>query len=349
MPVRGARINLPEIAMDALVRLVPGQVVGAYQVDSLVGEGANAQVYLVHHRTLRSRHALKVLHKVATRKRLRVEQEAVFRDDLRHPNIVPAVEAIDVGGRPGLVMDHVDGPSLARWFRETDAGLAERLEVLRAVLDGVRYAHGRGVVHRDLKPSNVLLDTGPGKRWIPRISDFGIAKALSPEIGRFGGLTTVNTGLGTVGYAAPEQVRDASRVDHRADLYAFGCLLYEAACGVAPFAGLSTMDTLQSQQQGRFRAPQELAPDAPSSLHALLRELLSPRPEDRPGSADDVARRLDQSLAELRTRSPAPATTRQAAPAPASEGTDAFPYVAGLVTVPALALVIGAIVVLGAS
>src|SRR5688572_7945040 len=87
--------------------LVPGQLVGAYQVDAVAGEGANAYVYLVRHRTRTSPHALKVLRNTDSRKRMRIEREAVFRDDLRHPNIVPAIEAIDVNGRPGLVMDFV--------------------------------------------------------------------------------------------------------------------------------------------------------------------------------------------------------------------------------------------------
>jgi serine/threonine-protein kinase len=211
--------------------------------------------------------------------------------------------------------------------------------VLRGVLEGIRYAHERGIVHRDLKPSNVLL-AKQGARYVPRISDFGLAKALAPEVGRFGGLTTVNTGLGTVGYAAPEQVRDASRVDHRADLYAFGCLLYEATCGVAPFAGLSTMDTLQAQQLGRYRPSEELAPDAPAALHTLVRQLLSPRPADRPENAAVVIERLDAILAGLR-RAPTPA---QAPPAADRDG--GLFTIAVLCAIPAAALVVGAAFVL---
>jgi len=324
--------------MDDAPKLVPGQLVGAYQVDAVAGEGANAHVYLVRHRTRTTPHALKVLRHVDSRKRIRIEQEAVLRDELRHPNIVPAIEAIDVNGRPGLVMDFVEGPSLDRWWHEADPPLIDRLTVLRGVLEGARYAHERGVVHRDLKPSNVLL-AKEGARYVPRISDFGLAKALSPEIGRFGGLTTVNTGLGTVGYAAPEQVRDASRVDHRADLYAIGCLLYEATCGVAPFAGLSTMDALQAQHAGRYRPSEELAPPTPAALHSLIRELLSPRPDHRPADAATVADRLDRILADLRRAPPAPAAE------PEDSATHDLATVALLCAIPAVALAIGAIVV----
>jgi len=320
-------------------KLVPGQLVGAYKVDAIAGEGANAHVYLVRHRMRTSLHALKVLKHADARKRMRIEQEAVFRDELRHPNIVPAIEAVDVNGRPGLVMDFVEGPSLDRWWHEADPSLADRLAVLRGVLEGVGFAHERGVVHRDLKPSNVLL-AKEGTRYVPRISDFGLAKALSPEIGRFGGLTTVNTGLGTVGYAAPEQVRDASRVDHRADLYAFGCLLYEATTGIAPFAGLSTMDTLLVQQQGRYRPSEEIAPGAPAALHALIRELLSPRPEERPADARAVAERLDRIVADVR-RAPSTPDVNVA-----NDESATLVTVAALCAIPTVALAIGAAVVL---
>ncbi len=325
--------------MDNAPKLAPGQLVGAYQVVAVAGEGANAHVYLVRHRTRNTLHALKVLRHVEARKQVRIEQEAVFRDELRHPNIVPAIEAIDVSGAAGLVMDFVEGPSLARWWHEADPALDDRLTVLRGVLEGVRYAHERGVVHRDLKPSNVLL-AKEGTRYVPRISDFGLAKALLPDIGRFGGLTTVNTGLGTVGYAAPEQVRDASQVDHRADLYAFGCLLYEATTGIAPFAGLSTMDTLQAQRQGRYRPSEELAPSVPAALHALVRELLSPRPEQRPADADAVAQRLDRVLADLRGAPTAPVADV------ADDQPNDLATVAMLCAIPAVAMAIGAIVVL---
>lgn len=275
-------------------RVELGRIWDGYVVESLIGEGANATVYLVQNVKRKTHFALKVLRRMDSRRRMRVEQEAVFRETLRHPNLVRAHHLIDVDGAAALVMDFVEGPTLARWLsNDMNADLNERLKIFRGIVDGCRYAHDKGVVHRDLKPSNVLLQPAQDGTWIPRISDFGLAKALAPEVGKFGGLTTVNTGLGTAGYAAPEQVRDASGVDHRADLYALGCILYEMVCGVGPFAGLSAFDTLQAQRDGRCRSPEEVAPDLPAALYDLIRQLMAAKPDDRPVDAYEVLRRLD--------------------------------------------------------
>ncbi len=275
-------------------RVEPGRIYDGYVFDSVLGEGATTVVYLAQHAGRGTWHAIKVLRITDSRRRIRIEQEAVFRDELRHPNIVPATEAIDVNDHAALVMDFVEGPSLAQWLADDPTSdLTQRLELFRGVVEGVRHAHAHQVVHRDLKPSNVLLQPGQGGAWVPRISDFGLAKAMSPEIGRFGGLTTVNTGLGSVGYAAPEQVRDAAHVDDRADLYSLGCLLFELVCGIGPFAGRSTFDTMQAQASGDHPDPRQLAPGLPAELYALIRQLMSVDPANRPAGCDEVLDRVD--------------------------------------------------------
>ncbi|MEQ1567269.1 MAG: serine/threonine-protein kinase [Myxococcota bacterium] len=269
-------------------------------VEAVLGHGANASVYLVHDTRKNTHHALKVLHRVDSRLRARLEQEAVLRKGLHHPNIVGASKVIDVDGEPALVLEYVEGPTLERWLIEdVRADLNERIAIFRGVVEGCKFAHQWGLIHRDLKPSNVLLKPTTSGAWIPRISDFGLVKALEPEVGRYGGLTTVNTGLGTAGYAAPEQVRDAANVDHRADLYALGCILYELVCGIGPFAGLSAFDTLQAQRDSRFVPPESIAPNLPPALYDLIRQSMSVRPADRPADCAEVLKRLESVNAAL--------------------------------------------------
>lgn len=274
-------------------RIEEGRIYNGYTVESLLGTGANANVYQVQKIKTKAHFALKVMRRVDSRRRARMEQEALFRGHLLHKNIVRAYEIMDVDGAPALVMEHITGPTLSGWLaKDNRADLGQRLQIFRGIVDGCRYAHDKKVVHRDLKPSNVLLEPD-GAKFIPKISDFGLAKAFEHEIGKYGGLTTVNTGLGTVGYAAPEQVRDATSVDHRADLYSLGCILYEIVCGIGPFAGLSAFDTLQAQRDSRYRRPEEVAPGLPPALYDLIRQLMSSRAEDRPENAAEVLRRLD--------------------------------------------------------
>lgn len=319
-------------------RIENGRIWDGYLVESLLGEGANANVYLVQHIKRKVHFALKVMRRVDSRRFARMEQEAIFRDHLRHKNIVRAHHLIEVDGAPGLVMDHVTGPTLAAWLAsDTRADLEERLEIFRGIADGCRYAHQKGVVHRDLKPSNVLLEPEGGGKFVPKISDFGLAKAFEHEIGKYGGLTTVNTGLGTVGYAAPEQVRDAAHVDHRADLYSLGCILYELVCGIGPFAGLSAFDTLQAQRDSRYREPGDVAPGLPPALYDLIRQLMAVRPEDRPLDAAEVLRRLDV----IRGAMSSVKTTR----APSLSGDFELPTLLTLFAMPTLAACVGGLVV----
>ena len=328
--------------MGEAPRVESGRIWGGYAVQSVIAEGANATVYRVTHTRRKTTHALKVLKGVDSRKQLRIEQEAIFREELRHQNIVPATDAIEVDGRPALVMELVEGPSLADWLVDgAPDDLLERLRVFRGIVDGCAYAHARGVIHRDLKPTNIQLQRGPDG-WVPRISDFGLARALAPELGRFGGLTTVNTGLGTAGYAAPEQVRDATSVDARADLYSLGCILYELVCGIAPFSGMSTFDTLQAQKEGRYRAPEELAPGLPPAVYALIRELVEPDRDRRLATAEALIARVDALLAQGEV---APTRAPSAPPSPATvDGLDLGPALV-LSAIPIGAMLLGAAVV----
>ncbi|MEZ4235781.1 MAG: serine/threonine-protein kinase [Myxococcota bacterium] len=311
-------------------------------METPLGEGANAVVYLVSDtKGGKGKHqhfAMKVFRRMDSRRSLRIEQEVVFREALRHPHVVRPFDVLEVDGAPALLMEYVEGPNLQRWLEEDqNADLGERLDIFRKITEGLRYAHGRGIVHRDLKPSNILLQPGRDGKWSPRITDFGLAKALAPEVGKYGGLTTVNTGLGTVGYAAPEQVRDAAGVDHRADLYSLGCILYELVCGLEPFAGLSAFDTLQAQRDSRYRRPEEMAPGLPPGLYDLIRQLMSTRPDARPNDAEEVLRRVDAVIDAL-------GFAPTAVVAPKDGGMLNVALVASVCSVPVLFLLVGSAV-----
>lgn len=243
-----------------------GQTLDRYTVVDELGRGGMAVVYRVRHTTLGSEHALKILtiHGASIRERLVLEGRV--QAGLRHPNIVAVTDVIDVDGSPGLVMEYVAGPSLEQWLHHNKPDLATAERLFRGVLAGVRRAHRVGLVHRDLKPGNVLLETTE-EGVIPKVADFGLAKAL--ESG--GGMNRTRTGIamGTPAYMAPEQIRDAKNVDERADIFSLGCILYELVVGQAPFEGPDVLSIFNSVCEGRYVSVTERVPVSPHLEEAI--------------------------------------------------------------------------------
>jgi serine/threonine protein kinase len=164
----------------------------------------------------------------------RFRQEIRLAARLQHPHIVPLHSAGEAAGLLYYTMPLVEGESLrTRLTRSGELAVKEAVRVLRDVAAALAYAHEHGVVHRDIKPDNVLLSGGEAL-----VSDFGVAKALSASAtGGDSGLTSLGVALGTPAYMAPEQGAADPQVDHRADLYAWGCLAYECLTGQPPFTG----------------------------------------------------------------------------------------------------------------
>ncbi len=215
--------------------LVPGTLIDRYEVEAEIGRGAMASVYRVRHTGLDTRFALKVMAIDHPAARERFRREAHVQASVRHANLVAVHDFLDVGGAPGLVMELVDGQSLASCLAARLLTEAEAEALFRDVLDGVEAAHTAGVVHRDLKPGNVLLaETRVGV--VAKVGDFGIAKVLSEGANAWS-LTASGTTMGTPGYLAPEQIRAAKHVDHRADLFSLGCVYYRMVCGRSAFTG----------------------------------------------------------------------------------------------------------------
>lgn len=211
------------------MQLRPGDRLERFVVDAVIGRGGMAVVYRVRHAELGSVHALKVL---ATRNpslALRLVQEGRLQALLRHPNAVAVQDVLRVGDAPALLVEFVEGPSLADWLERARPTVAQIDGLARGILAGVDAAHRLGLVHRDLKPGNVLLQV-THTDVTPKVSDFGLAKALDGEAAFV--RTQAGTPMGTPIYMAPEQTRDASTVDARADVFSLGALLYELLLGL---------------------------------------------------------------------------------------------------------------------
>jgi serine/threonine-protein kinase len=150
------------------VELTRGTIVGQYRVDRVLGQGGMAVVYSVTHELLGSQHALKLLTTTQRTVRERLLREGRVQAALRHPNVVGVTDVVLVGGSPGLVMEFVDGPTLATLLVHTRLTVGQSVVLMRAVLGGVAAAHRMGVIHRDLKPANVLVEVVDGV-VVPRV------------------------------------------------------------------------------------------------------------------------------------------------------------------------------------
>jgi len=271
-------------------RLIAGDRVDRYVVETLLGEGGVASVYRVRHRALDSRHALKVLHTLGSDITERLLAEGRVQVRLRHPNIVQVQDALEAKGSPALLMEWVDGQTLAQRLVDGRLSVDEAERIFRAVVAGVGHAHREGVVHRDLKPANVLLaDDGA----TPKVGDFGIAKHLTGSEG----LMTTATGrfLGTPAYMAPEQIRDPRGVDARADIFALGVMLYELVCGRRPFVGEDVLSLLNAVNESRYDDPQTLSPELPLPVVRVIKGCLKASPAERLPSCEAILALLDDA------------------------------------------------------
>lgn len=283
--------------------LQPGQQIDRYEVVRLLGKGGMAEVYLVRHRTLQTEHALKLLmlSGVGLGQRMVVEGQIQARID--HVNVVRVQDVLEIGGVPALLMEFVDGPDLALWIHETAPGPALAAKIFRGIVEGVSAAHQAGVIHRDLKPSNVLLAKMPDGRLVPKVTDFGLVKVLQPSEP---GQTRSGIPLGTPQYMAPEQIRDASRVDVRADVFSLGCILYELLTGVQCYPGADLIEIFEKIDRGQ-RKP--LPDRVPQSLRTIIDRCLAKDPAARPQSTAALLALLDRPEPYM------PAQTSQRVPA----------------------------------
>jgi serine/threonine-protein kinase len=282
-----------------------------FTLDKELGRGGMGAVYRATDQILQRSVAIKVLKEVTgdeVGRRLRLEAQILAR--LVNDGIVRIYDFGLDGETYYFVMEEVDGSSFQkRWKRIT---LADRLRILADVAEALDYAHHQGVIHRDVKPANILL-TATDR---PKLSDFGLS-LLADEVGKEAG-----TVRGTPHYMSPEQARGRP-LDFRTDLYSLGVMLYECATGLPPFDGQGLVVMTQHVNVPP-RRPSELNPEIDRTLEALILQLLSKQPEDRPASGLEVASRL---RAILDATTPATAPTAPAPASPASESPRPTPAV----------------------
>jgi eukaryotic-like serine/threonine-protein kinase len=251
----------------------------------VLGVGAMAKVLLAHDVELGREVAVKLLDEGLAADpsfRARFAREARVAAGLSHPNVVTVFDVGEADGRPFIVMELVPGRTLEERLRRDGALRADDvLALARQVCAGLEHAHANGLVHRDLKPGNLIeRDDGTVK-----IADFGIARAVEGTE-----LTEAGTIVGTAAYLAPEQA-EAGTVTPATDLFALGVVLYELLTGKQPWK----VDSLASLAGRRDAPPPDLPADTPPGLRAAIGRCLLPEPEDRPSSAAEVARLLDDS------------------------------------------------------
>lgn len=260
--------------------LKPGHIVDRYKVESVIGTGGTAVVYRVRHESLGTAHALKVLSVTSDVIRDRMLQEGRVQASLRHPNIVAVTDVLNVDGSPGLLMEYIEGPSLQKALKEFKLPLEAAEMLFLGVVAGVAEAHGEGLVHRDLKPANVLLaKTAEG--FVPKVTDFGLAKVLVEAEDAGHGHTRSGVAMGTPAYMAIEQIRDAKTVDQRADVFSLGCMLYELVCGQRAFPGEDAITIYNAIMQGQYLPPQQLVPSLPDRIDNAIRGALEQDKEVR--------------------------------------------------------------------
>lgn len=278
--------------------LQSGDSIQHYRILSRLGAGGMGEVYKAEDTNLQRPLAIKILFPESTNDQERVQrfiQEAKAASALNHPHIVHIYEAGHVEHPLNLyfiAMELIDGDTLRKSIREK-ADLRKLLEPLAQIADALAKAHAAGIVHRDLKPENIMLSHD----GYAKVVDFGLAKLLETASAdavtedtptRSHLRTEAGMVVGTAGYMSPEQVQGKS-VDHRSDIFSFGCILYEAATGRRPFLADSVVDTLHNILHSNPAPLSSLNPNVPAELQRIVRKCMAKDPEERYQSMKEIA------------------------------------------------------------
>jgi nitrous oxidase accessory protein NosD len=264
---------------------------GRYQVLEQLGQGGMGTVFRARDAKLDRPVGLKMLPEGTAPdadavRRFRREAKALAR--LSHPGIIQAYDSGEDGGKPFLVMELVEGQSLAAVLRDQGrVSPARAADFAYQAALALHHAHKSGLVHRDVKPSNLLL-SADGR---VQLLDLGLARFLQDQIGE-AQLTRTGTGMGTPDYCPPEQFRDARKADARSDVYALGCTLYHLIAGRVPFPGSSFSEKVEAHETKEPQPLEEVCPEVPAGLALAVRRMMAKRPADRFPTMANVAEAL---------------------------------------------------------
>ncbi|HEY1187334.1 MAG TPA: serine/threonine-protein kinase, partial [Gemmata sp.] len=302
----------------------PPVVFPGYEILAELGRGGMGVVYKARQQNLNRLVALKVilggpLASDEDKARFRIEAEAAAR--LHHPNIVQVYDVGEHAGFSFMALELIEGETLRQWQHERPTEARHAARLVAAVARAIQHAHEQGIVHRDLKPANILLapavpdpagtgvplnpsaptvrvrasSTGSGAVvapfvWVPKVTDFGLAKALA---GGGADLTGTGVACGTPNYMAPEQVRGRPPAPG-VDVYGLGGLLFELLTGRAPFVGANPTDVMNQIVRADAPSVRKLVPKAPHDLAVIVSKCLEKDPARRYATARDLADDLDR-------------------------------------------------------
>jgi serine/threonine-protein kinase len=272
---------------DPLLQRFRSLLEGRYSIERELGRGGMSTVYLAtdlrHGRTV----AIKLLQPEITTSLTaeRFLREISITAKLQHPNILGLFDSGAENGLCYYVMPHVEGESLRdRLIWDKQLPMDRVLQIGMEVASALAYAHSRNVVHRDIKPENILFSAGHAV-----VADFGIARAVS-EGQR--SITAVGIPLGTPPYMSPEQAQGLDNIDHRSDIYALGCMIFEMVAGRPPFLATSLGKIIQAHLSEPPPHLRDFRPEVSESLQAVVEKALAKKPADRFQTADDILQAL---------------------------------------------------------